>query len=356
MPSQRPQIKAKTLALLARAEETKPLTTGLLLSLADQFEGAGESAKAAQLYLRLLKEANDMPALREHLRAKLAEIYLRDSDHQRATEQLQAILRDDPANSIAYFYLGTIASDEKKPAEAIEHFRKVILLTPDFEPAYYDLAGAQLSLDKSTDAIETLQAARKRFPQSFALEYWLGMAYSQQKAHAEAIRHYSTAEIIAAATDPKRLDRFFYFQLGAAHERNQDYDQAEKCFRRSLELAPDFAESQNYLGYMWAERGIKLDEARELIEKAVKAQPKNAAYLDSLGWVLFRLNQPKAALEHLLKASELLTEPDPTVWDHLGDVYDALNQPDKAREAWEKSIQLESNDAIRKKLEHQGHK
>ena len=102
---------------------------------------------------------------------------------------------------------------------------------------------------------------------------------------------------------------------------------------------------------MWAEHGIKLAKARELIEKAVKLEPKNAAYLDSLGWVLFKQGQPKQALDYILKAAELSKEPDATVYDHLGDIYAALNEADKARAAWGKSLSLEANDQVRKKLE-----
>ena len=79
---------------------------------------------------------------------------------------------------------------------------------------------------------------------------------------------------------------------------------------------------------------MKLEQARELIEKAVKAEPKNAAYLDSLGWVLFKLHQPKDALTYTLKAVELSEEPDATLLDHLGDIYAALNEPQKAKDAW----------------------
>ncbi len=178
-----------------------------------------------------------------------------------------------------------------------------------------------------------------------------GMAFTREKAYAEAIQHFTNAEVIAKATDPKRLNQVFYFQLAAAYERKKDYEQSEKYFDKCLELAPDFAEALNYLGYMWAERGVKLEKARELIEKAVKLEPKNAAYLDSLGWVLFKQNQPDVALENILKATELLEEPDATVYDHLGDIYAALKQPEKAREAWRKSISLEANEEVRKKVE-----
>ncbi len=183
------------------------------------------------------------------------------------------------------------------------------------------------------------------------LEFLTGMAFSRQKGYAEAIQHFTAAEVIAQATDPKRLNESFYFQVGAAYERKGDYAQAEKYFEKCLQLAPEFAEALNYLGYMWAEHGIHLDKARELIERALKAEPKNAAYLDSLGWVLFKLNQPKEALGYVLKAVELSEEPDPTVQDHLGDIYGSLNQMNKAQEAWRKSLSLEPNEQVKKKLD-----
>jgi tetratricopeptide (TPR) repeat protein len=121
-------------------------------------------------------------------------------------------------------------------------------------------------------------------------------------------------------------------------------------------LAPDFAEAMNYLGYMWAEHGEKLDKARELIEKALKAEPKNDAYLDSMAWVLFKQKQPQEALPYALKAAELSEKPDATLHDHIGDIYEALKQPEKAREAWRKSLSLEPNEEVRKKIESSGPK
>jgi tetratricopeptide (TPR) repeat protein len=183
------------------------------------------------------------------------------------------------------------------------------------------------------------------------VQFLTGIAYARQKSYPEAIQHFTAAEVIAKASDPKRLNQTFYFQLGAAHERKGDLEEAEKYFQESLRLAPDFAESLNYLGYMWAEHGIKLEKARELIEKALKIEPKNGAYLDSMAWVLFKLNQPQQALEYMLKAVEQTDEPDPTVFDHLGDIYAALNQPDKAREAYKKALELEPSEQIKKKVE-----
>jgi tetratricopeptide (TPR) repeat protein len=289
--------------------------------------------------------------LRDRVHAKLAEIYLRGKDHEQALKQLEALVRSEPTNPQLYYLLGTVAFEAKQFPAAVEHFSKAILLSPEMETAYYHLAAAQIAMNKGGDALGTLGKARQKFPANFVLEFWTGMAFSHEKAYAEAIQHYTAAEVIGQASEPERLDEGFYFQLGAAYERKGDLAQAEKNFEKCLKLAPNFSEAMNYMGYMWAEHGMKLGEAKDLIEKAVKAEPKNAAYLDSLGWVLFKLNQPKEALGHILKAVELSEEPDPTLFDHLGDIYAALNQADKAREAWKKSIALEPNEQVKKKLE-----
>jgi tetratricopeptide (TPR) repeat protein len=350
VPAQRDSVNAKALALLNRAGKLGPPTPLLRLKLADGFNLLGDSAKAAQFYLEVLKHPPDLPLIEERIHANLTTLYLRGSDHKRAIEQLQAILRDDPTNPQVYYYLGRLALEDKKPAEAADHFSKALLLNPDFESGYYFLAMAQMEQSKISEALATLDKARQKFPQSFALEFYTGLAFSRQKAYAEALQHYVAAEVIAKATDPKLLDDGFYFQAGAACERKGDYAQAEQYFQKSLQLAPDSAETMNYLGYMWAEHGLKLGQARELIEKAVKAEPKNAAYLDSLAWVLFKQNQPQAALPYALKAAQSSEQPDATVYDHLGDIYAALQQMDKAREAWRKSLSLEPNEEVRHKL------
>jgi len=350
VPAQKEAAKVKALALLNRAERLNPASPSLRLKLADDFNLLGDSARAARLYLELLRKLPEAATVRERVRANLADIYLRGSNHKLAVEPLEAIIRDDPTNPEAYYLLGRIALEANKPAEAVEHFSKMLVLSPDFQPAYYFLAMAQIDSQKPGDALATLEKARKKFPASFVLEFWTGMALSRQKAYAQALQHYTAAEVIAQATDPRQLDERFYFQLGATCERKGDYAEAEKHFEKCLQLAPDSAEAMNYLGYMWAEHGLKLERARELIEKAVKAEPKNAAYLDSLAWVLFKLNQPKQALPYALQAAELSEQPDATVYDHVGDIYAALNQLDKAREAWRKSLSLEPNEEVRKKL------
>ena len=350
-PTQRETVNPKALVVLERADKLKPENPQLRLRLADGFFLAGNTDRAAVLYLGVIDALDDLPQARELIRTRLTNIYLRDRDHKRAIEQLEAIIRDDPSNAQAYYFLGSIAYQEERWKDMADYLKKSLLFNPDFEQAYYDLASAQVASGKIDDALATLRLAKGKFSQNFVLEYLLGVAQVRQKNYGEAIKHFTTAEVIASAAETNRLTHAFYFEVGAALERKGDRAQAESYFEKSIKLQPDFAEALNYLGYMWAERGERLDEARDLIARALKEQPANAAYLDSMGWVLFKQHQPKEALDYMLKAVGLIKEPDATLYDHLGDIYAALNDMDKAREAWRKSLAVEKSDAVQKKLE-----
>jgi tetratricopeptide (TPR) repeat protein len=353
-PAQKANANERALAVLRRAAKMNVPEVRLQLRLADGFNLLGKTDEAARLYEAVVKQLPNTSPQYDSVHAKLADIYLHNHDTRRAAEQLEVIVRDNPTDAQTYYILGGIAYDATNYTKAADYFRNAILFSPDFEPAYYNLATSLLGADKSSDALEILQRAQRRFPQNFTDEYLLGMAYSQEKDYTNALQHFTTAEILAKNSDPKRLTDAFYFQLGASSERAGDYGQAEKYFLKSLALAPDSAETLNYLGYMWADHGEKLDQAKEFVTKALKAEPKNAAYLDSMAWVLFKLHQPKPALDYELKAIQFSEEEDATVYDHLGDIYGALGQKDKARQAWSKSVSLEANEAVRKKLESIG--
>lgn len=353
-PEQKAKTNERALAALQRATKLKPTEIRLQLRLADGFNLLGKTDDAARIYEAIVKQLPDTSPQYDSVHAKLADIYLHNHDNKRAAEQLEAIVRDNPTDAQTYYVLGGIAYDGTNYTKAAEYFANAILFSPDFESAYYNLATAQMGAGKSAEAVETLDRARRRFPQNFTDEYLSGMAYSQQKNYTNALQHFTAAEIVAKGADPKRLTDAFYFQLGATYERLGDYGRAEKYFQSSLQLAPDSPETLNYLGYMWADHGEKLDQAKDYIAKALKSEPKNSAYLDSMAWVLYKLNQPKPALDYVLKAVQFSEEEDATLFEHLGDIYNALGQKDKAREAWNKSLKLEANDSVRKKLESKG--
>ena len=344
------QVKGQAVALLDRATAMKT-EPELIQHVADTYNHFGETKKAAQFYLQVLTKETEPSVQRDAVREELANLYLQSDDRKGAYEQLQAIVRDNPTKyPQAWYELGVLSYEDKNLIDAARNFEKALLLNTNLQRAYYNLALVQIDLGHNEDALKTLATANGKFKNSFLDEFFAGIAHIHMKSYKEAVFHFTAAEVIAKVKDQARLTYDFYFQFGAACERNHDYKEAERHFLKCIDQSPDSPEALNYLGFMWAEHGQNLEKARDLIERAVKKEPKNAAYVDSMGWVLFKLNQPKEALAWLLKAQELSTEPDATLLDHLGDVYMALNQEDKAHEAWRKSLSLEANDDVQKKL------
>jgi tetratricopeptide (TPR) repeat protein len=354
-PRDRDALEARRVNLLEQAAAL-PLDSDMLkLRLGDGWADLGQSDRAADIYQDLLETMPDAPGVRDIIRSKLTEAYLKGKDPARAREQLEQLLRRDPTNVRACYLLGTLAYESRNYDAARDYFRRVTLLQPEFEPAYYDLAGVLLNLDLPDQAEEVVAQARRKFPQSFAMELLSAMVHLRRGEASLALPHFTTAEITAQALTPERLTYFFYFQFAIAEEQDADPVSAERHLKKCLELNPDFAPAQNYLGYLWADRGEHLDEALGLIEKAVASEPANAAYLDSLGWVLFKLNRREVALEALLKAVEHLEKPDATVYDHLGDVYESLDQRQRSVEFWLQSYELDPTDSVREKLKKAGH-
>ena len=127
------------------------------------------------------------------------------------------------------------------------------------------------------------------------------------------------------------------FVRGAMYEREKNFDAAEREFRTVLATDPNNANALNYLGYMFADRGVKLEEAQELITKALNIDPDSGAYLDSLGWVHFHQNRLDQAADELKQALDRIGK-DPTVHEHLGDVYFAQGKFRDAIQQWEASV------------------
>ena len=350
-PEMGTNAQTRAIAILERAAKLKPAELRVKLRLADGFELLGKTDDAQRFYEEIVKDLPDTSPQFDRVHAALAGIYLQKHDSRRAAEQLQAIVRDNPTDSQTYYTLGLLTYQETNYTKAVEYFSNSILFNPDYELAYLNLARAQVSANQPQSALQTMERARRRFGQSFSLEYLSGIIYSAQKDYTNALQHFNTAEVLGKNGDPNQLSDEFYFHLAAACERTGDYADAEKYFQTSLQLAPDSPETLNYLGYMWAEHGTKLDQARDYIAKALKQDPRNAAYLDSMAWVLYQLHQPKPALDYALKALQNSEEEDATLYDHIGDIYNALGQKDKARQAWNKSVSLEANDTVRKKIE-----
>jgi len=130
-------------------------------------------------------------------------------------------------------------------------------------------------------------------------------------------------------------------------------EKAATLLKKSIELDPSkAAQAYNYLGYMWVDRNINLDEAGSMIRKALEIEPENGAYLDSFGWFYFKKGDFARAITELLHAADLINPPDPVVYEHIGDTYRSLGNAPQALSYWQKALTLDpQNQALTSKID-----
>jgi tetratricopeptide (TPR) repeat protein len=265
--------------------------------------------------------------------------------------------------------LGTIYRDQGNNPSANETFREIVALGGDdnIERGYQQIIDTwreakdwQKALDVAKEAVQKLPSPQLKMVLALqeadmgeadkALkdvhgmlkgeaddrEIYLTLAQmnTRLRRFADAEQALDKAEQLSTKTEDKE---YVWFLRGSNFERDRHYAEAEEQFKKVLASDPDHASALNYLGYMLADQNIKLEEALGYIKRAVDLDPTNGAYLDSLGWAYFRLGKFELAEENLLKASQKINT-DPTVHDHLGDLYQKTGRLKLAANNWERAL------------------
>ncbi|MEM8731271.1 MAG: tetratricopeptide repeat protein [Pseudomonadota bacterium] len=240
---------------------------------------------------------------------------------------------------------------------AVETYRLVPKESEDFHAAELGRAEALRSSGKPDAAIEVLQQLATDYPKQAPVQSALGTLFRQLEDFQSAASAYDKA--LELTPDNGRNRWFLLYARGISHERLDEWDDAETDFRAALALNPGQPQVLNYLGYSLVEKKIKLDEALDMIKRAVAASPDSGYIVDSLGWVLYRLGRYNEAVDHMERAVELMPV-DPVVNDHLGDVYWAVGRRMEAEFQWRRALSFippeeteneAEPDRIRRKLE-----
>lgn len=340
-----------------RAADLGKNNAAVVARAADYFVLSRQVKEAIPLYLRALTlppGADDPPA--SDTREKLARALLATGQHDEAITALEQLTKDNPLQFATYELLGELYEKKGDLDKALTNYQQTVLLDaskPENHLRVADLARRAKQFDR---AIETAQAARKRFPDDPRSVYLLAITFGQAKRHNEAMAAFAEAQTAFELGQAEAaLDAQFYFSYGAAAEQAGVLDKAAEMLRRAIELEPEgevAAQAYNYLGYMWVDRGEKLDEAGEMIKKAVAMEPDNGAFLDSLGWFYFKKGDYEKALKELLRAIEVTKPEDAVVYEHVGDTYAQLGRAADALRAWEKALALDNeNKKLAEKIE-----
>ncbi|MGF6861076.1 tetratricopeptide (TPR) repeat protein [Rhodobacteraceae bacterium MBR-64] len=267
-------------------------------------------------------------------------IFARSAEYLRPDDVDQMLLTASILESQGQYDLATAAYQRVPPVD------------PSFHVAEIGRATALARAGKTEAAIEVLQQLGRTHGDLPSVQVALGDRLRSEERYAEAAAAYGRA--IDLLGDPKPGQWPIYYSRGISHERIGDWDKAEADFREALTLQPDQPEVLNYLGYSYVDKGQNLDEALDMIKRAVAARPDDGYITDSLGWAYYKMGRYQEAVAPMEKAAQLEAV-DPIVNDHLGDVYWAVGRTLEARFQWRRALSFgpEEKDAqrIRRKLE-----
>ena len=338
-----PEELRKINPILEKARSCAGEKLEALAKLADFFVLTKQVKDAIPIYVHIVEKSRNVPG--EELlavRDKLARSLLASGQREQAVAVLEQMVKDAPTRYETYEMLGELYAVNKQFDRALANYRQALLIDSTQSVNFLRVADLQLQLKQPNEAVKTLIEARGKFPGMARLTYSLAIALSHAKQNVKSLSMFEEALQEAKNSNETLLTASFYFQYGAAAEQADNLTKAAEMLRKSIELDPSSAaRAYNYLGYMWVDRGINVEEGGELIKRAVLIDPGEGAFLDSLGWYFFKTGKLDDALANLKKAFDHTQPEDATIDDHLGDVYAAKGDMDHALEMWKKARALD---------------
>lgn len=335
------------------------------LALASMHEARHDKDRAVAVLKKYLQQVN--PRNRE-IRHQLVRIYVDAKDYQGARKELEDLIAEDPSDLDAQLRMALIQGEQKEYAQAIDRLNGILKVRPA-ELKVRDYLGYLYEESKDTQkALETYSFNVQLEPTFFEGHLHLGVLYYRLKKFPEANEHLGraialnpkqpeshivqglaylqqeqydkSAEVFLEGIrhNPKSAD--LHFNLGTAYDKLNRFDDVVQAMETAIKLDPHHADALNYLGYSYADRGIRIEQAISLTKQAVALKPDNGYYVDSLGWAFFKSGRLAEALVELKRAAALVGD-DPVIYEHLGDIYAKQQRLSDAREAWLHALELD---------------
>jgi len=267
---------------------------------------------------------------------RLGTVYRDQGNNQAAVETFRQViaLGGDDNTERGYQQIIDTWREAKEWQKATDAAKEATQKLPNSRDLKMVLAAQQADMGNADQALKDVQGMLKGVPEDRAVYITLAQMNTRLKRYTEAEQALDKAEKLSTKQDDKE---YIWFLRGSTFERQKRFADAEQQFKKVIASDPQHAMALNYLGYMLADQNTKLDEALGYIKRALDIDPTNGAYLDSIGWAYFRLGKYELAEESLVKASQKINT-DPTVHDHLGDLYQKTGHLKLAATHWERAL------------------
>jgi len=343
----------QALEVLKKASALVPDSLEIPYNIAVIYEAQGKYDDAIQILTQLLQKTEKADGQysiadknnRAVFLERLGTVYREANKHQLAVETFRKMLDLGDENAIrGYQQIVETYRDNKQWQMATDVAEEAAKRFPNDRGLQMVSASQQADMGKGDAPIEHVKTMLKGTPEDREVYIALAQMYSRVKDWKQAEDDIDKA----IALSSKQEDRSYaIFVQGSIYEREKKYDLAEESFHKVLADEPKNAAALNYLGYMLVDRGTRVEEGLGYIRRALALEPQNGAYLDSLGWAYFRLGNYDLAEENLHRASERITN-DPTIHQHLGELYQktgrlklAAANYERAQEEWNKTVPAE---------------
>ncbi|HEX5036412.1 MAG TPA: tetratricopeptide repeat protein [bacterium] len=310
---------ARAINAYQRVVEMDPSNAKALSALAELYVARKDDARALEAFTRLEALApNDV-----NLKLKVALIYYEQKQFEKAVEKFQELKAAYPDDDRLGYYMGVIQENLKKDDEAAAEFEKVAVSSQFYKDARLHLAFLKLRQKDEAGAVRIMEDAIRKKPRVGPFYEYLSEIYRDRPDYDRAIEVLKTG--VKKSPDKETL----WYDLGVMYDKAGRFDDMVAAMREVLRLNPKNPGALNYLGYSFADRGVRLDEALSLLKQAVALKPGDGFITDSLGWAYYQRGDWDEALAQIQRAYALVPN-EPTITEHMGDVWLKKNDRPKA--------------------------
>lgn len=258
-------------------------------------------------------------------------------DH--AAQLLDPLAQENPIPESARFYLAILEYEGRdNPEKALAYLESIPENHPHYERGIVFRIHLLYHLERKAEARELAQKAQIMFPRQPEFRIIMAEIHERENEYQQAL------DVLLKAAETWPEHPTVLYRLGLVYDRMEHRDQAMLMMEKVIAKDPEHADALNFLGYTLAEEGRDLARAEVLIQTAIKVKPDNGYYVDSLAWVYFKQGKKRLAWQEIRRAVQLV-DSDPVIWEHYGDIAEALGLHGEARKGYSKSLELEGDNA-----------
>ncbi|WP_321492702.1 tetratricopeptide repeat protein [uncultured Desulfobacter sp.] len=332
--------KTEIIKVLKEILDSAPTDERALIELGLIYFNTKNFKKADDMFAALGKEVRK----NSDLVVTIAQILIPDNRYQDAVTALSHVRKSVPGNANINFFLGMAYEGLKKPDKAIEYYLKVTPDHPQYKKTILSIAFLYRDINRTKEAIQFLEQHHRQSPADIDITTYLASFYEDDNRHDIAVT------MLQSALKQTPKNTALLFKLGAIQDSGGQRQESIETMKTIIRLDPKHASALNYLGYTYAEMGIHLDQALELVQRAHEIRPEDGYITDSLGWVYFKKQEYEKAVAYLEKAVEL-SDYETVIAAHLADAYLKTGQEKKAIAMYQTALDHARKDQEKEILE-----